>query len=140
MLKKLCKDQSGSAVVEFAIVLPTLLLLVFGAINYGAVFNNQLIINAAAREGARWAALYSDSSTVCSTTGATNPCKVASDYMQSGLLFASETTLPTYTWTAANTDTNTLQTVHVTYTYSEIGWSIPGLKTAYSATSSALHQ
>lgn len=50
-------DERGSAAVEFALVLPLLLLLIFGIIDFGRALNVQITLSAAAREGARWAAL-----------------------------------------------------------------------------------
>jgi Flp pilus assembly protein TadG len=47
----------GAAAVEFALVLPILLLLVFGIIDFGRALNAQLTITQAAREGVRLAAL-----------------------------------------------------------------------------------
>lgn len=47
----------GAAVVEFAIVLPVLLLLVFGIIDFGRALNAQIALTQAAREGARLDAL-----------------------------------------------------------------------------------
>jgi Flp pilus assembly protein TadG len=49
--------DSGAAAVEMAIVLPLLLLLTFGIIDFGRMLNAQVTLSAAAREGARWAAL-----------------------------------------------------------------------------------
>lgn len=49
--------EDGAAAVELALVLPLLLLLVFGIIDFGRLFNAQITLSAAAREGARWAAL-----------------------------------------------------------------------------------
>ena len=46
-------DDSGAAAVEFALVVPLLLLIVFGIINFGILFSQQLTINNAVREGAR---------------------------------------------------------------------------------------
>jgi hypothetical protein len=43
--------------VEFALVLPLLLLLLFGIIDFGRALNAQITITQAAREGARLAAL-----------------------------------------------------------------------------------
>jgi Flp pilus assembly protein TadG len=43
--------------VEFAIVLPILLLLVFGIIQFGILFNNYLTLTDAVRAGARQAAV-----------------------------------------------------------------------------------
>jgi Flp pilus assembly protein TadG len=39
--------------VEFALVVPILLLIVFGIINFGVLFSQQLTLNNAVREGAR---------------------------------------------------------------------------------------
>ncbi len=50
-------DERGAAAVEFAIVLPVLVLLVFGIIQWSIYFNRLQGLQAAAREGARVAAL-----------------------------------------------------------------------------------
>ena len=50
-------DQRGAAAVEMAIVLPILILLVFGIIEFSIYFNRLQGLQAAAREGARVAAL-----------------------------------------------------------------------------------
>ena len=55
--------RDGAVVVEFALVLPILLLLVFGIIEFGHLFFiRQTMINAA-REGARTATLAADDET-----------------------------------------------------------------------------
>jgi len=46
----------GAAAVEFALLLPVLLLLVFGIIDFGRALNAQITLTQAAREGARLAA------------------------------------------------------------------------------------
>ncbi|ADX73884.1 TadE-like protein [Pseudarthrobacter phenanthrenivorans Sphe3] len=46
--------------VEMAIVLPLLLLLLLGIIEFGRVFNVQVSLTQAAREGARYAAIHHD--------------------------------------------------------------------------------
>ncbi len=55
-------DERGAAIVEFAIIFPVLIVLLFGVIDFGRAFflRNNLI--AAAREGARAGAVF------------TNPC------------------------------------------------------------------
>jgi Flp pilus assembly protein TadG len=51
----------GTAAVEFALVVPVLLLIVFAIIDFGRLLNAQIELTGAAREGARLAVLgYSD--------------------------------------------------------------------------------
>ena len=47
------RDESGAAAVEFAIVVPVLLLVVFGVIDFGRAFWTINVATAALREGAR---------------------------------------------------------------------------------------
>lgn len=47
------RSSRGQAVVEFAIVLPILLLLILGLINLGVLVNAQIILTQAVWEGAR---------------------------------------------------------------------------------------
>jgi Flp pilus assembly protein TadG len=54
---KVNRDERGAVAVEFAIVLPVLIMLVFGIIQYSIYFNRLQGLQAAAREGARVAAL-----------------------------------------------------------------------------------
>lgn len=46
-------DDHGAAAVEFALIVPLLLLVVFGIINFGVLFSQQLTLNNGVREGAR---------------------------------------------------------------------------------------
>ena len=50
-------DERGQTMVEFAIVLPVLCLLLFGAIQFGILFNNYVTLTDAVRAGARKAAV-----------------------------------------------------------------------------------
>lgn len=52
--------EDGAAAVEFALVLPVLILLVFGIIEFGLVFNRWLSVTHAAREGVRTYSLTGD--------------------------------------------------------------------------------
>src|SRR5882724_26385 len=47
------RTEDGAAVIEFALVLPILLILVFGIINFGFALYNKEVITNASREGAR---------------------------------------------------------------------------------------
>jgi Flp pilus assembly protein TadG len=56
-MRNLKRNQEGQAMVEMVIVAPILLLLVFGIIQFGILFNNYLTLTDAVRTGARQAAV-----------------------------------------------------------------------------------
>jgi Flp pilus assembly protein TadG len=58
----------GAAAVEFALLLPVLLLIVFGIIDFGRALNAQITLTQAAREGARLDALGQTTAAVQSRT------------------------------------------------------------------------
>ena|SRR5437764_8532325 len=79
--------QDGQAVVEFAVVLPVLLLMLLAIYQFGVVFVNYMDVTSAAREGARKAAVSRTAGT-CSTdnSNATSAARgAASDLKQSSL-------------------------------------------------------
>lgn len=57
VLNKLKSDKKGQALVEFALVLPILLVVVLGIVQFGVILNGYVSITHAAREGARMAAV-----------------------------------------------------------------------------------
>lgn len=54
------RGDDGAAAVEFALVLPFLLLLVFGMVDFGRAYNAKVTLTHAAREGVRVWALTKD--------------------------------------------------------------------------------
>ena len=55
--RRVRKGRRGAAAVEFAVVLPVFVILVFGMIEYGRMVMVQQVITNASREGARKAVL-----------------------------------------------------------------------------------
>ena len=53
-------DTKGVAAVEFALVLPLLLLFIISLIDFGRIFFVQISITSASREGVRLSSLYSN--------------------------------------------------------------------------------
>lgn len=51
------RSQSGAAAVEFGLIAPVLVLLVFGIISFGILFAQTLALDNAARQGARFGAV-----------------------------------------------------------------------------------
>ena len=54
---KIFKNEKGASAVEFALILPILVVLIFGVFEFAIAFNNYITITHAAREGARRAAV-----------------------------------------------------------------------------------
>jgi len=54
------RNDHGGALVEFAIVMPLLLLLCFGIIEFSLVFYNKAVLSNACREGARAGIILKD--------------------------------------------------------------------------------
>ena len=103
-----CRDRRskrarGAAVVEFAVVLPLLLTILFGIIEYGWVFMVRQTLQTAAREGARIAILQT------STEPYTAALSRIADVM-------GPTGLTTYTPTVLQVDTIIEVTVTIPYT------------------------
>jgi Flp pilus assembly protein TadG len=101
------RGQEGSAAVEFAIILPILLLLLLGALDMGHMYYMDHLITNASREGARYAAKY---------TGAAQPTSAqVSSYVKSTLNY-NAFNLDTLTVTAAYAGVvpNKIATVTVT--------------------------
>ena len=58
------KKENGQAMVEFALVLPIMILILCGIIDFGWLFSNTIVVNNACREAARYTAVhYYDSTT-----------------------------------------------------------------------------
>jgi Flp pilus assembly protein TadG len=73
-------SQRGDAIVELALLVPLLMLMLFGVLELGRVVDAWIVVNNAAREGAREAAMaYPDS--VTTSTGQS----AALAYLNSGL-------------------------------------------------------
>lgn len=136
--------QRGAVAVEFALVLPLLLILLFGIIGFGVMMYNQAVITNAAREGARWGAVQSallvPQPVNCSTTGlsvlmgsgcsgsgqATSACQVASNYSASYLITFGTHTTPTITVSCitpsnGSSVASAIQ-VQVSYNYTGLGF------------------
>ncbi len=78
------EKQRGAAAVEFALVVPMLLLILFAVIYFSIYFNAKQGVQAAAREGARVASLRaSNSSNACfQATGALGGIAISNPFVQ----------------------------------------------------------
>lgn len=88
--------QKGASAVEFAIILPILVLIVFGIIEFSVLLYDNAIVTNASREGARAGVLYRTDS-----DGAPNPLtreeviQVVKDYLINYLISLGGSNTPT---------------------------------------------
>lgn len=84
-LSKRLKNETGASAVEFAIILPVLILILFGIFEFGMAYRDYLAITHAAREGARMAAVgrYSEAE-VRQRAYPVSPSSVSISYLSSG--------------------------------------------------------
>lgn len=52
-LKRTIKDEQGQTMTEFALILPIVLVLLFGIMQFGVIFNNYVTLTDAARAASR---------------------------------------------------------------------------------------
>jgi len=71
-LKRTIKNEQGQTMVEFAFVLPILLVMLFGIMQFGVIFNNYVALTDAARAASRKGAVSRNASNPkgdCEATG-----------------------------------------------------------------------
>ena len=134
--------QYGAAMVEFALILPLFLLILFGIINYSILLFDQAIITNAAREGARWGAIHTTqtSTAICSSSvaGTTDPCGIANNYASAGLIsFGSATVSSSSTGDGTS---HSEVTVTVTYQYTGLGYSLTNFDNQLTARAVMYHE
>ncbi|MCA1564020.1 MAG: pilus assembly protein [Acidobacteria bacterium] len=111
------KSERGQTMVEFALVLPIFVVLLFGIVQFGIAFNNYITLTDAARAGARKAAVSRNS------TDPAGQCKAAvmaaADNLDSAVL--GPTVSCASTWAPGSE-----VTVHAEYPYeiSLLDWAV----------------
>ena len=113
------RGQEGTAAVEFAIVLPILLLFTAGALDIGHMYYMDHLLTNASREGARYAAKYTGD------TAAPTSAQV-STYVKSTLNY-NAFNLPSLTVDAVSVGAVPNKIVTVTVTAQKQWWILGGL-------------
>jgi Flp pilus assembly protein TadG len=104
--------QKGAEIVEFALVLPLLLLILFGIMEFGIVFFDKAIITNASREGARAGVV--SRSPVLSNDDITT---IVNNYSVGLVSFSSSVASPVVTVTTTTIAAEQFLTVKVEYSY-----------------------
>jgi Flp pilus assembly protein TadG len=118
-MRRRLSSQGGASAVEFALVLPLLIVITFGIIEFGIYLYNQQVITNASREGAR-AGIVAGSSRVTPTGASDSIDKVVEKYCLNNLVTFGAPNTP-ITMVAGYSDKapfGTELTVRVTYDYS----------------------
>ena len=63
-MQRLSRDENGVAALELALVLPILLIMFAGIVDFGIIYWQQHVLTSAARQGARAASLYQSTANV----------------------------------------------------------------------------
>ena len=69
ILDTLKKSEYGQSLVELALVLPLIVVVLFGTMEFGQVFQAYLTITSASREGARTAVIGNTNEAILDATG-----------------------------------------------------------------------
>ncbi|HBC32344.1 MAG TPA: hypothetical protein DC024_14015 [Clostridiales bacterium] len=80
MKLKHLKKENGQAMVEFALVLPILLLFIACILDFGWIYHNQLAANNASREAARYIAIHYYFDNMDSTSATTKAANIINEY------------------------------------------------------------
>jgi Flp pilus assembly protein TadG len=115
---RLSRGERGAALVEFALVLPLLLVVIAGVVDFGFLFQRYEVVTNAAREGARLASLPS-------YNGQTALIRAhVRNYVQQGLALSTAALNATVPNTAAGVD---ITNVTLSYTANGNTYQIPAV-------------
>jgi len=128
-MKRWCKyfykAQKGQSLVEFALLVPVFVIMLFGIMEFARLWETMNVLTSAAREGARVAAV-----TAPSVSQATNAVE--------RLLGAANISGAAVTVSGPNSDAEVIVTVSVNYT-PLTGSIVPGIGAISLTRSSAMH-
>lgn len=134
------RRRRGVATLEFALVLPVLLYLVLGIIEFGWMIKSQLTLSNAAREGVRYAALGNTTTAVrtrVKSMANTLPTALTDDQIVLDQTADRTSTSPTYSAWPADTSASpskngvtvgSLLRVNINYPYKPLTGFFPFLK------------
>ncbi|WP_242538885.1 TadE/TadG family type IV pilus assembly protein [Trinickia acidisoli] len=113
------RNQRGSAVVEFALLLPLLLVITFGIIEFALALYDKAVITNASREAARAGIVYESPQLTNTQISA-----VATNYCANYLIALGSKPTPTVTVShSSGTSAGNPLTVTVSYGYTSLGMS-----------------
>lgn len=116
-------NQSGASAIEFAIILPLLLIIVFGIIECSILFYDKAMLTNASREGARLGIVYHYNSSGLNHPDDGEIASVVNQYAQSHLINFDATSVITTTINRTGDSSGDALTVSLSYPYSFLVFS-----------------
>ena len=113
--RRALRGDDGAQVVEFALIVPLVLVLIGAIVQFGFMFNAQVTVTQAAREGARYASLTPVSG-ACNAACVIGKVRTKVEGAAPGLSFSNPTTQISVTTCNAGYDQNHDAVVIVEYT------------------------
>jgi Flp pilus assembly protein TadG len=111
------KRQEGASAIEFAIILPLLLVLVFGIIEFSILFYDKAMLTNASREGARVGIVYRYQDGGPNHPDDTEIAATIAQYVQNHLISFGSGSVVNSTITRAGDEAGDSLTVTVNYQY-----------------------
>ncbi len=116
------RDQRGASVVEFAIILPLIVWLIFGIMEIGFVLYDKTMITQASREGARAGVVFR-----VPAVADEEIIGVVNDFLGTSLITFGEPQTATVTVTRSGLSAGDRLKVTVSYTYTALVFSIASM-------------
>jgi Flp pilus assembly protein TadG len=116
------RDQRGASVVEFAIILPLIVWLIFGIMEIGFVLYDKTMITQASREGARAGVVFR-----VPAVADEEIIQVVNDFLGTSLITFGEPQTATVTVTRNGLSAGDRLKVTVSYTYTALVFSIASM-------------
>ncbi len=114
-MRKTITEEKGQSMTEFAIVLPILVVFLFGVIQFGILFNNYVTLTDAGRAGARTAAVSRQVS---------NPVGAATTMVQSSAANLNQSNLNVSVSSSWQPGADVTVTATYPYSISLLGWVV----------------
>jgi Flp pilus assembly protein TadG len=116
------RDQRGASVVEFAIILPLIVWLIFGIMEIGFVLYDKNMITQASREGARAGVVFR-----VPAVADEEIIEVVNDYLGTSLITFGEPQTATVTVMRNGSSAGDRLKVTVSYTYTALVFSLASM-------------
>jgi TadE-like protein len=114
---KIFVSTKGGAAVEFALILPVLILILFGIVEFSLIMYDKAVITNASREGARQGIIYRADGGVYSPLTVAEIQTAVMNYLNSSHLYCLRTPLDPIVEPLPDTPSLRMLTVRVTYRY-----------------------